>query len=61
MRYNKGKPTGEHVKYYADGQVQEKRRLINDVLQGAYYEYFPNGLVKTSGSYTSGNKTGTWT
>ncbi len=55
-----GLATGEWIKNYENGALQEKKNYVNDKLHGPYVEAAENGVVTAQGKYVDGEKDGPW-
>lgn len=48
----------EHIKYYTNGQLNEKAFYINGNLDGKNFKYFKNGQIEEYGEYKNGKVNG---
>ncbi len=48
------------VDYLEDGKISKEVTYKNSSLYGPYKEYYNSGIIKLSGNYTGGKKTGDW-
>lgn len=65
--YENDKLNGKKINYYLNDQLEagtlnvlSVANFIDDVRDGAYKEFFPNGKLKISGIYVKGARTGEW-
>lgn len=57
IHYKEGKKTGEAKNWYKSGALQWKRSFKNDVLDGDFIRYKPDGEITTHVIYTNGEVT----
>ena len=51
---------GVCCRYYDNGRIMERATYHNDILNGDYSFYYPNGVVKEEGKYLDNQKVGEW-
>jgi antitoxin component YwqK of YwqJK toxin-antitoxin module len=56
--YRQGKRDGPMMHYYLDGRILDSVNWVNDVKQGTWVEYFPDGTLKQKGSFADGKLNG---
>lgn len=52
--------TGLYIEYAADNSKNYEVSYVNNILNGSYTKYHPNGKIKIKGSYWEGKKDGLW-
>ncbi len=52
--------TGAFVDYYFNGEIAFKGSMHNNELDGLGTYYYPDGIIKETGNYSNGIRTGEW-
>jgi antitoxin component YwqK of YwqJK toxin-antitoxin module len=60
LSFKGGKPQGEWVGYYENGQLRSKVNYVNGNLHGKKFSYYNNGQLRSKENYVNGKKHGEW-
>jgi antitoxin component YwqK of YwqJK toxin-antitoxin module len=58
--YLKGRLNGKQLSFYASGQREEERYMVNGVCADRYTRWFENGNIAEEGNYKDGWESGMW-
>ncbi len=59
-RYHEGSSVAEVIEYTKEGKKQSEMRLENDLPDGDFTAFYPDGVVMRRGSFSKGLKHGSW-
>jgi antitoxin component YwqK of YwqJK toxin-antitoxin module len=56
----KGNIKGKKETYFKNGNLETRATYVNNILNGAFVEFYENGKPKSKGAYRNGERSGEW-